>query len=243
MVHAHDGPRGLPQYPLYTIVYFSDDKGASWQRTTRPLQANMTHDLVGGEHGFWETALVELSTPGHLLMLGRTCSGWLAESRSTDFGKTWTVPAHNKQLPHPLAPPNLARLPGGALLLLTEPHLLPEAGGLLGTRYVLAAQVSHDEGRSWGGYRELQYTGAAHTQDYASIFVDDQTVHITRCKSNACFPPLFYRLHGRFGGRPHQLHEPVQQPRQPLRAVHQAAGVLLPVGPVMNEREESCANL
>ena len=37
MVHAHDGPRGLPQFPLYTIVYFSDDKGASWQRTTQPL--------------------------------------------------------------------------------------------------------------------------------------------------------------------------------------------------------------
>eukprot|EP01052_Picozoa_sp_SAG31_P019168 SAG31_NODE_1387_length_8554_cov_14.239148_4_plen_132_part_00 len=110
----------------------------------RPLQANMTDDLNGGEHGFWEAALVELSEPGHLLMLGRTCSGWLAETRSHDFGTAWTVPVHNKQLPHPLAPPNLARLPGGVLLLVTEPHLVPSAGGVLGTRFVLAAQISRN---------------------------------------------------------------------------------------------------
>ena len=91
---------------------------------------------------------------------------------------------HNKRLPHPLAPPNLAKLPGGSLLLLTEPHLIPVAQGLLGTRFVIAAQVSHDSGRTWTGYRELQYTGGNHTQDYASIFVDGEMVHITHYRIN-----------------------------------------------------------
>jgi hypothetical protein len=187
-IHAHNGPRGQKTFPLYTVVFFSDDLGLTFQRMAPPpLQANMSHDLRGGEYGFWETALVELSTPGHLLMLGRTCSGWLAQCHSTDFGTHWSVPVHNTKLPHPLAPPNLARLPGGVLLdlLVTEPHLIPAAGGLLGTRYVLAAQISRNGGRSWEGYTELQYTGANHTQDYASLFVDsdkDHTVHITHCK-------------------------------------------------------------
>ena len=86
---------------------------------------------------------------------------------------------HNKQLPHPLAPPNLAKLPSGVLLLVTEPHLIPVAGGLLGTRYVLAAQVSFDDGASWVGYQELQYTGSDATQSYASLFVDGGAVHIS----------------------------------------------------------------
>jgi hypothetical protein len=67
---------------------------------------------------------------------------------------------------------------------VTEPHLVPEAGGLLGTRYVMAAQVSHDNGQHWEGYRELQYTGPDATQDYASLFVDGETVHITHYRVN-----------------------------------------------------------
>ena len=93
MIHGHDGPHGKVAFPLATIVFFSDDNATTWQRSATPLQANMTDDLVGGEHGFWETALVETQQEpgGHLLMLGRTCSGWLAESRSTDFGKPENV--------------------------------------------------------------------------------------------------------------------------------------------------------
>lgn len=183
-IHGRNSSRGQTTSPLYTVVFFSDDKGGSWQRSATPLQVNMTADLNGDAHGFWETALVELTEPGHLLMLGRTCSGWLAESRSYDFGTTWAVPVHNTRLPHPLAPPNLAKLPGGSLLLLTEPHLIPAAGGLLGTRFVIAAQVSHDDGRTWTGYRELQYTGKLHTQDYPSILVDGDTVHISHYRIN-----------------------------------------------------------
>ena len=126
---------------------------------------NFQIDLNAAEHGFYEAPLVELEQPGHLLMLGRGASGWLGQTRSTDYGSTWATPFPNRQLPHPLAPPNLARLPGGALLLLTEPHILPFAGGCLGTRFVIASQVSHDDGQTWENYKELQYTGADATQD------------------------------------------------------------------------------
>ena len=150
-------------------------------------------DLTASEHGFYEAALVELKQPGHLLMFGRGASGWLGQTQSTDFGTTWAHPMPNTELPHPLAPPNIARLPDGTLLLVTEPHIIPCAGGLLGKRFVLACQISRDNGISvtllaydlrgapdtfsrlvcihaqWTNYKEVQYTGPDATQDCKSI--------------------------------------------------------------------------
>ena len=63
---------------------------------------------------------------GHLLLLGRTSNGWLGQSLSSDYGSTWTAAVENTQLSHPQAPPNLALLPDGRLLLVTEPHFVPE---------------------------------------------------------------------------------------------------------------------
>ena len=48
-IHGHDGPPYTKEWPLYTVVFFSDDKGQSWQRSPTLLQANMSNDLYGGE--------------------------------------------------------------------------------------------------------------------------------------------------------------------------------------------------
>ena len=85
------------------------------------------------------------------------------------------------------------------MLLLSnlEPHLIPAAGGLLGTRCVLAVswQVSFNDGgghTTWVQYQyqALQYTGAANhaTQDYPSIFVNGGTVHISHYRVECAGP-------------------------------------------------------
>ena len=146
-LHAREeDPEACPGVPdihpvpcLCTLIFFSDDQGETWQRSPRPLQISTAKDWQlrsmyaanhTGEHGMLESALVERGTTpalrGHLLLLGRTSNGWLGQSLSSDYGSTWTAAVENTQLSHPQAPPNLALLPDGRLLLVTEPHFVPE---------------------------------------------------------------------------------------------------------------------
>eukprot|EP00035_Acanthoeca_spectabilis_P006967 m.130991 g.130991 ORF g.130991 m.130991 type:complete len:486 (-) comp13740_c0_seq2:87-1544(-) len=184
---------------LHTLVYASDDEGKTWHPHGLrngsglgvPLSASkLPHADVSGcnEFGFYETALTEVSPSnkdGRLLMVGRTCSGWLYSSVSTDFGDTWSEPlpvggaerVREGGIRHPLAPPNVATLTANGtevLVLVTEPHFtgIPWT---LGSRVVLALQVSRDGGATWAQYRQLESTDASAEYSYCSVFPDDQT--------------------------------------------------------------------
>jgi hypothetical protein len=172
---------------LCTLFFYSDSQGETWERF--PVCLNVTgarqYTGQGRNEGFLESAFVELGgaesqLKGHLLMLGRTSTGWLAQSKSSDFGATWSDPVVNTEMRHPEAPPNVARLNDGSLLLVTEPHFNPSQT-LLGTRFILATQLSTDQGNSWRHYRNLQFTGKdASENSYCSIFVDaGDIVHFT----------------------------------------------------------------
>ena len=174
---------------LLTFVYISEDNGVSW--TPRGLASGVplsapkliqpTNPWAAveacGEWGFYEAALVEtspLNAPGELLMMARTCTGWLWQSHSRDYGHSWTEPERSN-VRHPLAPPNLARINHAgqqeALVLITEPHFTG-TGGNLGSRFVLGAQISFDRGRSWGDYVPLEGNGTDFWYSYASVFAD-----------------------------------------------------------------------
>lgn len=184
---------------LCTLVFYSDTQGYSWRRSPRCLRlaavdARPLKEMTN--EGFLEAAFVEIAEDGdqklsgHLLMVGRTSTGWLGQSRSTDYGSTWTTPVHlDTLMRHPMAPPNLARLPDNRLLLVTSPHFARNEV-LLGTRYMLAAQTSSDGGITWHGYRNLQYTGQSVLEhSYCSIFVDGDRLHFTHyraCKTEPC---------------------------------------------------------
>lgn len=172
-VHAR-----LPAGDLATFVFASDDRGGTWTRqNAQPLRVPAVAYENGFDHGFWEAAIVE-TRPDRLLMLARTRTGWLYESRSDDAGKTWREPTRSNVIA-PTAPSNLLALPAhDALLLAWAPNFRPGAGGG-GERVVLASMVSGDAGSTWGDYRQIEYTGNDWFA-YPSLYLDrDGAVHMT----------------------------------------------------------------
>ncbi len=126
--HRHDlGPL------VGANAFVSRDKG----ETVRPWGQTRAKDSTFDEHSIVERK------DGSLWMLLRTRSG-IAESVSTDGGKSWT-PAEKSAIPHVNARFFIRRLRSGSLLLVR--HNPPDGK----TRSHLAAFVSDDEGRSWSG--------------------------------------------------------------------------------------------
>jgi hypothetical protein len=193
LITIHVKISGRKDGQLCTLVFYSDTQGETWKRTPICLNLTNTKPYRGSRSdGFLESAFVELGTTaalqGHLLMLGRSSTGWLGQTRSSNFGSTWSDVVLNKQIRHPEAPPNLARLPDGRLLLVTEPHFAPDEE-MGGTRYILAVQTSSDGGDTWQRYRNLQFTGEdVHEHSYCSIFVDGDRVHFTHYRACAELP-------------------------------------------------------
>jgi lysophospholipase L1-like esterase len=135
--------------PLGVYTVYSDDHGRTWTRS--PL-SEVLHvaDNPAKKHewGFWEPALVE-HAPAKLLMLGRTTTGWLWESRSEDNGTTWSAPVQST-VPNPVAPPVLTRVPGtDTLVLIHNPDVKLSDSWHGGERVALAFRTSQDSGRTW----------------------------------------------------------------------------------------------
>jgi hypothetical protein len=184
---AHDpyGGKDIFNEVMGTYLLLSDDRGGSWQRV--PARADefffTADDPYGRKRiGFWEIAAVE-HAPGQLLMHARNASGWLYETRSTDYGSTWSEPRRS-DIAYPIAPPNLTLIPGtGTIVLLSNPHVSYDSHFSGGHRDVLALQLSDDGGRTWYGYRELEYDGV--TEDgfwskysYPDFIWDGDELHI-----------------------------------------------------------------
>jgi len=166
------GPRG-------TYAMYSDDHGQTWQRTPREDTLRVEgkpYEYI--EWGFWEPALVELS-PGRLLLMGRTAIGWLYESRSEDYGATWTTPIPSP-VPNPIAPPVLTKVPGtNTLVLLQNPRVAMGVERLGGHRTILGFRTSRDEGRTWSEPQPiLEAKNGNLWHDYPAILWHDGRLHI-----------------------------------------------------------------
>ncbi len=155
LVHAKTSPR-RPHH-LVTFVYTTDDFGATWvNRTPEGLDVDLHPHAANQEYGLWETSVVELDQ-GNVLLYGRTASGWIHESRSSDLGTTWSTPTKTS-IPNPLAPMRLTKIPGtGILLMIRNPTVDMKSGWHGGARTALAFQTSSDGGRSWSPCQQLEF--------------------------------------------------------------------------------------
>ncbi len=141
--------------PLGVYTVYSDDHGKSWSRSPSTDVLHVPDNPVKKhEWGFWEPALVE-HAPAKLLMLGRTTTGWLWESRSEDNGTTWSAPVQSS-VPNPVAPPVLTRIPGtGTLVLIHNPDVKLSDSWHGGERVALAFRTSQDSGRTWSAPTDI----------------------------------------------------------------------------------------
>ncbi|MGH9846779.1 MAG: exo-alpha-sialidase, partial [Blastocatellia bacterium] len=163
---------------LGTDVFVSDDHGRTWRKTTTQTLRVDENPMNYTEHGFWESSLVE-HAPGKLLQIGRTANGWAYETRSDDYGSTWTQPTRCPAFRNPLAPVHITMIPGTKeMLLIFNPIVEPKPRNLGGDRWILAAQISSDGGRTWRGYRELEYPGHADWICYPCMYWVGDTLHV-----------------------------------------------------------------
>jgi len=115
-------------------VFVSADQGKTWSYRGRALASSRSYD----EHMLTE------NKDGSLRMWIRT-GGGIAESASTDGGKTWTVPKLRKDMSRVSARFFIRRLKSGNLLLISNK---PPEGN---KRSHLTATISEDDGVTWKG--------------------------------------------------------------------------------------------
>lgn len=125
-------------------VYYSDDAGATWQRSMGWQKA---HDAAGKRVSAQEPGVVELKD-GRVLMFIRTGAGELYQSYSEDRGTTWSAPVA-MGVASPQSPASIERVPDSdALVMVWNDHAaLPLSERKARTPLSLA--VSRDEGLTW----------------------------------------------------------------------------------------------
>jgi sialidase-1 len=130
---SYPGMQGYREY-YKLCAYYSDDQGRAW---TRGNEVPSPEKVLMQEPG-----VIELKN-GDLYMNIRTDAGVQYQSISKDKGVSWT-PAEPSQIPSPLAPAAIARIPSTGDLLLAWNN-----NGVNQKRTPLCVAVSKDEGASW----------------------------------------------------------------------------------------------
>jgi hypothetical protein len=167
---------------MVSLCYWSDD-GLTWVRGKGYVDVGSTTE---------EPSVVELKD-GRLFMVFRNRNGYVGRAYSSDQGDTWSDVGY-LDLPSPLAPQTVKRIPGtGDLLLLwlnnvdapgrarNEAQPIVQIGEIErvvgAVRAPLSAAISRDEGSTWTNIRDLTsdprgdygYTGVFFIDDVALV--------------------------------------------------------------------------
>jgi sialidase-1 len=125
--------------PLISFSLISDDNGDSWRASRNYVDIR---DLDPENiHGAQEPGVIELKN-GRVMMWIRNSLGYVAKAYSEDQGETWSKPELIKQLPAPLAPASIKRLPQTGDLLIIWNNNQKE-------RRPLNSAISKDDGETW----------------------------------------------------------------------------------------------
>lgn len=149
--------RGDPFGQYEIVSMYSDDQGETWSEPNRMrIEKPADYDWLVRYNGPGEPSVITLKD-GRVWMVLRTPAGKFYESFSED-GAAWTKPAPSSIYSSD-SPCALLRLPGGALLLLwnnSSHAAYCDLGQIVyGGRDALSAAISHDDGKTWGGFRDV----------------------------------------------------------------------------------------
>ena len=138
-----------------TVIYRSSDRGRSWQRVLGPVTLKGTaqgvpYPLHWNDQVLAEPAVVEYA-PGKLLLHMRNQSGFFYQSRSTDYGQTWSA-VEQSPIPAPISPAKLLRVEPGVIAVVFNPWVKPTESNI-GNRFALASMISRDGGVTWENFK------------------------------------------------------------------------------------------
>lgn len=171
----------IPAHSGSSFVHISDDGGLTWTRSRNNIESP-SHQAGGIHKGHrWqnngvEGTLTELED-GSLWIVVRTSQDQYYEAFSNDRGDTWSV-AKPSRFWGTLTMPCVNRLSDGRLLMLwTNTVPLPENMGanLRGGEDAFTnrdshhAAISHDDGKTWFGFREIILDEHRNQLDYATF--------------------------------------------------------------------------
>ena len=186
VLSGNGAPYGTDMYRLDSqyIDEAADNPAGHWVKTT-PVR--LTGGVLPGARSlFTEASVVEwdpANHPGELLALGRTETGWYYESRSDDFGLTWSSPVQST-VTAPIATPYLKKIPDSPYIVLVwNPNVDPTLS-TMGSRSILASMISGDGGRTWENYKQIEYYNNTHSFSYPSVFWEGGYVHLAYHKQN-----------------------------------------------------------
>lgn len=168
-----------------TRVAWSDDNGRNWRVSAQTVNVATMMPGYRAPRGmsvlpsFWEASIVE-RRDGLLLMLGRTLAGGLYATTSADGGEHWTNPVPTGLITG-ASPGNVVRLPGpdGTLMVIWNRCCLGVNSAQFGRRLTLSSAVSHDDGVSWTGIRDIEAIAPVGRVEYPAILISDGKAFIT----------------------------------------------------------------
>ena len=135
----------------WSTVYYSDDSGHHWTRSLSEVWVPAGSKAVST---FGEPSLIELRD-GRLMMFGRTNTGRVWKSYSSDRGRKWTV-AEPTELASSQSPSVLKRNPAnGDLMVVWNQASSQEIAMGIG-RSRLSVAISRDDGDTWEHFKNIE---------------------------------------------------------------------------------------
>jgi len=148
-----------------SVAPYSDDDGVTWRPPTDKVVVDTGG--AGSETGACEPVAVELKD-GRIWMLIRAQDGYQWQTFSSDGGLHWEPPRHSHFV-STNSPVATLRLRDGRILLVWNNCGLGRQPGIRSDRFVVAAAISKDEGRTWQGYREIARLSKSGTLAYPFV--------------------------------------------------------------------------
>lgn len=146
----------------YTVMQITADQGGTWLEVEVP-----------GSRGRVQASVLELA-PGRLIAFFRSrVADWIYVSRSSDYGRTWTVPEPTT-LPNNNSSIQAIKLTSGYIAIAFNYYQAsPQSGSAIWPkrRYPVTVAISEDEGTTWPYMRHI---------DTGDDFCGERNEHLNR---------------------------------------------------------------